>query len=53
MKRRDTWEIVKSNAYGALNPIINLLVKTGITPNGITIIGFLITISAEVLRQKK
>lgn len=49
MKKSDTWEIVKSNAYGALNPIINLLVKTGITPNGITIIGFLITIASSVI----
>ena len=49
MKKNDTWEIVKSNAYGALNPIINLLVKTGITPNGITIIGFLITIASTVI----
>ena len=43
------WDRIKSSAYMALNPIINLLVKTGITPNGITIIGFLITIGSAVI----
>jgi len=44
------WEKIKKGAYGILNPIISILEKTGITPNGITIIGFLITIfSSSIL----
>ncbi len=43
------WNTIKKNAYKTLNPLIDLLVKTGITPNGITIIGFLITIVSAVI----
>ena len=47
--KTSAWESIKKGAYGALNPIINLLEKTGITPNGITTIGFLITIASSVI----
>ncbi|MCF6171114.1 MAG: CDP-alcohol phosphatidyltransferase family protein [Bacteroidales bacterium] len=47
--KKNTWELLKKSAYGALNPIIKLLIKTGITPNGITIIGFIITIASTVI----
>ena len=40
---------IKSSAYKALNPIINLLKKTGVTPNGITTIGLLITIVSAII----
>ncbi len=43
------WSATKKNAYNALDPIINLLIKMRLTPNGITIIGFLITIVATVI----
>jgi len=43
------WESTKHNAYKALNPLIRLLSKTGITPNGITTIGLLITIISAVV----
>jgi CDP-diacylglycerol--glycerol-3-phosphate 3-phosphatidyltransferase len=43
------WSATKRNAYNALDPIINLLIKMRLTPNGITIIGFLITIVATVI----
>ena len=49
MKKSSVWKIVKNSAYQTLNPIINVLVKMGITPNGITIIGFLITIGSAVI----
>jgi phosphatidylglycerophosphate synthase len=40
---------IKSTAYRALNPIIYLLKKTGVTPNGITTIGLLITIVSAII----
>jgi CDP-diacylglycerol--glycerol-3-phosphate 3-phosphatidyltransferase len=44
------WEKIKKKAYGILNPFITILEKTGITPNGITILGFLVTIlSSSIL----
>lgn len=43
------WDKVKKAAYKLLNPVINVLVKTGITPNGITIIGFIITIFSSII----
>ncbi len=43
------WEQIKKGAYKLLDPVLNLIVKTGITPNGITIIGFLITIISAVI----
>ncbi len=49
MKTDNSWNKIKKGAYGVLNPIISLLAKTGITPNSITIIGFLITISSAVI----
>ncbi len=49
MKTNNTWEFIKKSAYGLLTPFINVLIKTGITPNSITIIGFLITIASAVV----
>ncbi len=49
MKNNSIWNKIKKGAYNVLNPIISLLIKTGITPNGITIIGFLITIVSAVI----
>ncbi len=43
------WEKIKKGAYKLLDPILNLVVKTGITPDGITIIGFFITIISAVI----
>ena len=40
---------IKSNAYKTLNPFIHILEKTGITPNVITTIGFIITIISSVI----
>ena len=41
------WYQLKKKAYTLLDPLINLLVKLGLTPNAITVIGFLITIFAS------
>lgn len=49
MNSKNHWEKIKSTAYRELNPIIFLLKKTGITPNGITAIGLLITSLATVI----
>ncbi|MBN1650908.1 MAG: CDP-alcohol phosphatidyltransferase family protein [Bacteroidales bacterium] len=49
MHTKNFWENIKTNAYKSLNPIIFLLRKTGITPNGITAIGLLITSLATVI----
>ena len=50
MSQNDLKSKIKTKAYGALNPLIHLLKKTGITPNIITTIGLLITIlSASIL----
>ncbi len=43
------WIKIKLNAYRALNPLIVLLKKTGITPNGITSIGIVITILSSIV----
>jgi len=43
------WNKIKTNAYKALNPIIRLLKKTGITPNGLTTIGYFITLISSVV----
>ncbi len=43
------WNKIKKGAYKTLDPIISILIKIGITPNGITIIGFLITIASAVI----
>jgi phosphatidylglycerophosphate synthase len=47
--KTNNWEAIKKGAYKLLDPIINLLMKTGITPNGITIIGFILTILASTI----
>ena len=43
------WNKIKTNAYKALNPIIKLLQKTGITPNIITTIGLIVTTISTVV----
>ncbi len=43
------WDTIKKKAYNLLDPLIALVQKMGLTPNGITIIGFLITIVAAVI----
>ncbi len=43
------WEHIKKRAYNVLDPIIGLLQKLGLTPNGITMIGFGITIFASAI----
>jgi len=43
------WKEIKSGAYKLLTPSINLLKKTGITPNIITSLGFIITIASSVI----
>lgn len=44
------WKAIKKNAYKAITPVVLLLNKTGITPNGITTIGLGITlVSTSVL----
>ncbi len=49
MMKSNTWEYIKKSAYGLLNPIIKFLIKTGVSPNGITIIGFVITIASAII----
>ncbi len=49
MHTKNFWEKIKANAYKSLNPIIFLLRKTGVTPNGITAIGLFITSLATVI----
>ncbi len=49
MKEISLWNRIKKGAYNVLDPIISLLIKIGITPNGITIIGFIITIASAVI----
>jgi CDP-diacylglycerol--glycerol-3-phosphate 3-phosphatidyltransferase len=44
--RKDKWEIFKKSAYNLLDPIVGFFAKIGLTPNGITVIGFIITIIA-------
>ncbi|MFA5992045.1 MAG: CDP-alcohol phosphatidyltransferase family protein, partial [Candidatus Doudnabacteria bacterium] len=39
----------KEIALKITNPVINLLAKTGLTPNMVTIIGFVITLVAAVI----
>ncbi|MCK9290366.1 MAG: CDP-alcohol phosphatidyltransferase family protein [Bacteroidales bacterium] len=43
------WSIIKSSAYKATTPIVRILNKTGITPNGITTIGFGITLVSTIV----
>jgi CDP-diacylglycerol--glycerol-3-phosphate 3-phosphatidyltransferase len=44
--RKGKWEILKKSAYNLLDPIVGFFAKIGLTPNGITVIGFIITIIA-------
>jgi len=46
---KSSWDIIKSGAYKALNPLVYILKKTGITPNGITTIGLVITIVSTIV----
>ena len=44
------WKDFKKNAYKILNPLVAVLKRTGITPNAITMIGFILTVlSSSVL----
>ncbi len=43
------WNKIKTKTYKALKPIIWLLKKTGITPNGLTTIGYLITVLSSIV----
>lgn len=47
--KQSNWDKIKAGAYKALYPIIHLLKKTGVTPNGLTTFGFLITIASSVV----
>ncbi len=46
---KNLWKKIKSASYNLLNPLIGLLEKTGITPNQITTIGFLINLAAAIV----
>ena len=46
MALNSIWDKIKKSSYKALNPIIGIISKTGITPNGISTLGFVITIFA-------
>ncbi len=46
MTLNNVWNKIEKSAYKALNPIVNMIRKTGITPNGVSTIGFIITIFA-------
>ncbi len=43
------WEKIKKSTYKLLDPIIVMVQKTGVTPNGITTIGFIITILSSAI----
>ena len=43
------WSTIKTNAYKAITPIVRMLNKTGITPNGITTIGLGITLVSTIV----
>ncbi len=43
------WNKLKKKAYNWLDPLISFLAKIGLTPNSITVIGFLITIAASAI----
>ncbi len=49
MNKNNLWQKVKSTSYNLLNPLIGLLEKTGITPNQITTIGFLLNVVSAVI----
>jgi len=43
------WSNIKKKAYSFLDPLISFLIKMGLTPNAITVIGFVITIFASAI----
>lgn len=43
------WDKIKSSAYKVLNPLVSLIQKLGVTPNGITTIGIFFTILSSVV----
>ncbi len=43
------WNTIKTRAYQVITPIVGMLNKTGITPNGITTIGFGITLASSIV----
>ncbi len=43
------WSTLKTNAYTSITPIVRMLNKTGITPNGITTIGLGITLGSTIV----
>ncbi len=43
------WSIIKTSAYKAITPMVLLLKKTGITPNGITTIGLGVTLVSTIV----
>ncbi|MBV2247360.1 MAG: CDP-alcohol phosphatidyltransferase family protein [Lentimicrobium sp.] len=43
------WSTLKTNAYTAITPIVRMLNKTGITPNGLTTIGLGITLGSTIV----
>lgn len=43
------WNMIKTRAYQVITPIVGMLNKTGITPNGITTIGFGITLASSIV----
>jgi CDP-diacylglycerol--glycerol-3-phosphate 3-phosphatidyltransferase len=47
--KQSAWDKIKASAYKALSPFIFIIKKTGISPNGLTTIGFLISISSAVI----
>jgi len=49
MATNNVWDRIKSNAYKVLNPLVRLIQKLGITPNGITTIGMFFTILSAVV----
>lgn len=50
MQTNNLWAKTKSTAYGALNPLISILKRTGVTPNQITSFGIVLNIfSATIL----
>ncbi len=40
------WTVIKKSAYKLLTPIVKLLARLGFTPNGVSTLGFLLTIIA-------
>lgn len=49
MSNLSMWHTIKKKSYDWLNPLINFMVKIGLTPNAVTTIGFGITIAASAI----